>query len=529
MSRLPDLATDLVPLTVLLSLLLLTSDASSPTAVAGNLTANLQSAWQKAAGLGELNAENIKEPLRDIRRALLEADVSLPVVRRFVKRVEERALGTEVVKGVRPDQQLVKVVADELTNLMGGKQAPLATAKSGPVVILMAGLQGVGKTTACGKLATYLRRRQQKVLLVGTDVYRPAAIDQLQTLGKQVGMPVFDKGTDADPVEVALEGVAKGKAEGFDAVIIDTAGRLQVDPKLMAELESIKRETQAEETLLVVDAMTGQEAANLVDIFNQQIGITGALLTKLDGDSRGGAALSIREVSGRPIKFVGIGERMEDLDAFVPERMTSRILGMGDVLTLVEKAEEAVSEEEARRIQEKLMNANFDFNDFQSQMAMMERMGAFSNVMAMLPGGNKMTPKQQRDAQKSMKNFGAMIDVMTDEEKSTPDLLMPDGEDPADAEARRTRIAEESEQEVEQVDLMVAQFQSMRLQMANLGKLMKGDIPMETAPPIPKGHARRRRPKGAAPKPLASMAVAAAAPEPISTEEKEAGVEVEVL
>merc|ERR1719313_1057938 len=250
----------------------------------GNLTANLQSAWQKAAGLGELNAENIKEPLRDIRRALLEADVSLPVVRRFVKRVEERALGTEVVKGVRPDQQLVKVVADELTNLMGGKQAPLATAKSGPVVILMAGLQGVGKTTACGKLATSLRRRQQKVLLVGTDVYRPAAIDQLQTLGKQVGMPVFDKGTDADPVEVALEGVAKGKAEGFDAVIIDTAGRLQVDPKLMAELESIKRETQAEETLLVVDTLT------------QQIGITGALLTKLDGDSRGGAALSIREV-----------------------------------------------------------------------------------------------------------------------------------------------------------------------------------------------------------------------------------------
>eukprot|EP00775_Hariotina_reticulata_P010887 gene10887-11041_t len=344
-----------------------------PSAMFDTLSASLSSAFKSLSADAKLTAENMKSPLRDVRRALLEADVSLPVVRRFIKKVEERALGEEVLAGVTPQTQFVKIVNDELVELMGSAGSKDLNPGQ-PQVILMAGLQasggsdasgasgastelgagrsdiccnavlhqGVGKTTACGKLALYLKKRRKSVLLVATDVYRPAAIDQLVKLGSKIDVPVFELGTGVDPVEIARQGVAKAKAEGIDAVIVDTAGRLQIDNNLMAELANIKTAVRPSDTLLVVDAMTGQEAAALVKTFNDQVDISGAILTKMDGDSRGGAALSVREVSGKPVKFVGTGEKMDALEPFYPERMAQRILGMGDVLTLYEKAQEAI-------------------------------------------------------------------------------------------------------------------------------------------------------------------------------------------
>eukprot|EP00879_Flechtneria_rotunda_P022101 GHRR01023319.1.p1 GENE.GHRR01023319.1~~GHRR01023319.1.p1 ORF type:complete len:499 (+),score=150.42 GHRR01023319.1:206-1702(+) len=316
-------------------------DILVPSAMFDTLSSSLSNAFKSLSADAKLMPENMKGPLRDVRRALLEADVSLPVVRRFIKRVEERALGLEVLEGVTPQVQFVKVVNDELVELMGSAGSKELNAGQ-PQVILMAGLQGVGKTTACGKLALYLKKRRKSVLLVATDVYRPAAIDQLVKLGSKIDVPVFELGTEVKPVDIAKQGVAKAKEMGCDAVIIDTAGRLQIDANLMAELQSMKAEVQPNDTLLVVDAMTGQEAATLVKTFNDQVDITGAIVTKMDGDSRGGAALSVREVSGKPIKFVGVGEKMEALEPFYPERMAQRILGMGDMLTLYEKAQEAI-------------------------------------------------------------------------------------------------------------------------------------------------------------------------------------------
>jgi len=293
------------------------------------LTQRLGKAWKMVQKDGRLTKDNMKEPLREVRRALLEADVSLPVVRRFVKRVEEEAMGMEVIEGVSPEQQLIKAVYDQLKELMGGEQAVLNTAAGGdPQVILMAGLQGTGKTTACGKLAKYLNQTKgQKVLLVATDVYRPAAIDQLVKLGQSIDVPVFELGVDVKPPEIAAQGIAKAKHEGFDVVIVDTAGRLQIDEMMMQELKDIKEKVSPTDVLLVVDAMTGQEAASLVKSFDETVSITGAILTKTDGDTRGGAALSVKEVSGRPIKFSGTGEKMGDLEPFYPDRMASRILG----------------------------------------------------------------------------------------------------------------------------------------------------------------------------------------------------------
>jgi signal recognition particle subunit SRP54 len=300
----------------------------APRAMFDNLSRGLEKAWDMVRKDGRLTPDNIKEPMREIRRALLEADVSLPVVRRFVKRVEEEALGSAVTKGVTPDQQLVKVVYDQLKDLMGGSQAALTVPAGGdPQVVLMAGLQGTGKTTAAGKLALFLKGKGQKVLLVATDVYRPAAIEQLVTLGRRIEVPVFELGTGVAPPEIARRGLDKARAEGFDAVIVDTAGRLQIDEGMMEELRAVKAEVRPTDVLLVVDAMTGQEAAALVKAFDEAAAITGAVLTKMDGDSRGGAALSVKEVSGKPIKFVGTGEKMEALEPFYPERRASRILG----------------------------------------------------------------------------------------------------------------------------------------------------------------------------------------------------------
>jgi signal recognition particle subunit SRP54 len=297
------------------------------------LAEKLDDAWKKLRGQNKITKTNIQDALKEVRRALLSADVNLQVVKAFIADVETKALGEGVISGVNPGQQFIKIVYDELVKVMGESNVPLAQADQPPTVILMAGLQGTGKTTATAKLALYLRKQKRSCLMVGTDVYRPAAIDQLLTLGKQIDVPVFEMGTDADPVEIAQQGIVKGKELRVDTVIVDTAGRLQIDDEMMGELSRIKETIQPDDTLLVVDAMTGQEAANLTYTFHEQIGITGAILTKLDGDSRGGAALSVRQVSGQPIKFVGVGEKVEALEPFYPDRLASRILNMGDILT----------------------------------------------------------------------------------------------------------------------------------------------------------------------------------------------------
>ncbi|KAK4343191.1 hypothetical protein RND71_039007 [Anisodus tanguticus] len=475
----------------------------------GQLTSGLETAWNKLKGEEGLTKENIVEPMRDIRRALLEADVSLPVVRRFVQSVSEQAVGTGLIRGVKPDQQLVKehvnpmhwlaylvcacdyaIVSDELVKLMGGEVSELVFAKSAPTVILLAGLQGVGKTTVSAKLALYLKKQVcyqefhtppslipssyspalalgKSCMLIAGDVYRPAAIDQLVILGKQVDVPVYAAGTDVKPAEIARQGLQEAKRKNVDVVIMDTAGRLQIDKVMMDELKDVKRVLNPTEVLLVVDAMTGQEAAALVTTFNLEIGITGAIMTKLDGDSRGGAALSVKEVSGKPIKLVGRGERMEDLEPFYPDRMAGRILGMGDVLSFVEKAQEVMKQEDAEDLQKKIMSAKFDFNDLLKQTRAVAQMGSMSRVIGMIPGMGKVTPAQIREAEKSVKIMESMIEVMTPEEREKPELL-------AESPARRKRIAQESGKTEQQVSQLVAQLFQMRVRMKNLMGVMEG-------------------------------------------------------
>ncbi|XP_050243610.1 signal recognition particle 54 kDa protein, chloroplastic [Quercus robur] len=461
----------------------------------GQLTSGLEAAWNKLKGEEVLTKENIVEPMRDIRRALLEADVSLPVVRRFVQAVSEQAVGVGLIRGVKPDQQLVKVVRDELVKLMGGEVSELVFAKSGPTVILLAGLQGVGKTTVCAKLAYYLKKQGKSCMLVAGDVYRPAAIDQLVILGEQVNVPVYAAGTEVKPSEIAKQGLEEAKKKNIDVVIMDTAGRLQIDKGMMDELKEVKRALNPTEVLLVVDAMTGQEAAALVTTFNLEIGITGAILTKLDGDSRGGAALSVKEVSGKPIKLVGRGERMEDLEPFYPDRMAGRILGMGDVLSFVEKAQEVMKQEDAEELQKKIMSAKFDFNDFLKQTRAVARMGSMTRVLGMIPGMGKVTPAQIREAEKSLKIMEGMIEAMTPEEREKPELL-------AESPVRRKRVAQESGKTEQQVNQLVAQLFQMRVRMKNLmGAMEGGSIPalsnleeaIKSEQKAPPGTARRKR------------------------------------
>jgi len=437
-----------------------------------NLSATLDQAWAKMKGVADLSPENIKAPLKDVRRALLEADVSLPVVRRFIKRVEERAPGVKVTKGVEPSQELVKLVADELCALMGGVGAEGINFReegNGPTVILMAGLQGVGKTTACGKLALSLKKQNKTCLLVATDVYRPAAIDQLKKLGSDLNVPVYDEGANASPPTIAANGVAEAKKRGdIDVVIVDTAGRLNIDEELMNELIATKVSTQADETLLVVDAMTGQEAATLTKSFADAIDITGAILTKLDGDTRGGAALSVREVSGKPIKFTGVGEKMDALDPFYPERMTSRILGMGDVVSFVEKAQEAVKQADAEKMKEKIMKATFDFDDFLKNMEMMGDMGSMSQLMKMIPGANKLSDKEMQEAEKSFKVAKSLIMSMTPEERKYPDMLVAS----SSAESRRRRIVKGAGKTEEDLAELIVMFGGMRVKMQQMSAAM---------------------------------------------------------
>ena len=427
------------------------------------LAERLEDAWKKLRGQDKISQANIQDALKEVRRALLSADVNLQVVKDFVAEVETKAQGAEVISGVRPDQQFIKIVYDQLVQVMGETNVPLAKADTAPTIVLMAGLQGTGKTTATAKLALHLRKQDLTCLLVATDVYRPAAIDQLLTLGQQIDVPVFELGKDADPVEIARQGVERARETGVDTVIIDTAGRLQIDQDMMGELARIKKTVQPHETLLVVDAMTGQEAANLTRTFHEQIGITGAILTKLDGDSRGGAALSVRRISGQPIKFVGVGEKVEALQPFYPDRMASRILGMGDVLTLVEKAQEEIDLADAEKMQEKMLTAKFDFSDFLKQMRLLKNMGSLGGLMKMIPGMGKLSSDQLQQGEAKLKQSEAMINSMTTEERRNPDLL-------AGSPSRRRRIARGSGYAERDVSNLVSEFTKMRTLMQQMGQ-----------------------------------------------------------
>jgi signal recognition particle subunit SRP54 len=425
------------------------------------LAESLESAWVKLRGKDKIKSSNIQDALKEVRRALISADVNVQVVTNFIKEVEAKAQGANVISGVRPDQQFIKVVYDELVKTMGETNVPLANAKEKPTVILMAGLQGAGKTTATAKLALHLRKENRTTLMVATDIYRPAAIDQLITLGKQIDVPVFEMGTDANPVEIARQGIAKAREMGVDVVIVDTAGRLQIDDRMMTELADVKAAIKPDEILLVVDSAIGQEAANVTMTFHDRIGITGAILTKLDGDTRGGAALSVRAISGQPIKFVGVGEKVEALDPFYPDRMASRILGMGDVLTLVEKAQEDFDIADAAKLTEKILEAKFDFNDFIKQMRMLKNMGSLGGLMKMIPGMGKISDTQLKQGEDKLKQAEAMIQSMTKEERANPDLL-------ASTPNRRRRIAKGCGYKENDVNNLIAEFTRMRSMMQQM-------------------------------------------------------------
>jgi signal recognition particle subunit SRP54 len=431
------------------------------------LADRLQKTLQKVRGKGKVSESDVKEMMREVRLALLEADVNFKVVKDFVKRVSERAVGQEVLQSLTPGQHVVKVVQEELTELMGGEQSKIAVSNRPPTVIMMVGLQGAGKTTTTGKLANLLRKKyNRKPLLVAADIYRPAAIKQLQTLGKQIDMPVFSLGDQVSPVEIAKQAIQHAKDEHLDYVLIDTAGRLHIDEGLMEELQHIKELSKPDEIFLVVDAMTGQDAVNVAQSFNGQLGLTGVVLTKLDGDTRGGAALSIRAVTNTPIKFVGLGEKLDALEPFHPERMASRILGMGDVLTLIEKAQETVDQEKAKELEQKLRTASFTLDDFLDQLSQVKKMGPLGDILKMMPGANKI--KGLNDLQiddKQIAHVEAIIQSMTKQEKLTPDIIN---------SSRRKRIARGSGRPVQEINRLLKQFEEMKKMMKMMGGMQKG-------------------------------------------------------
>lgn len=417
-------------------------------------------------GKGKVSEADLRATMREIRLALLEADVNFKVVRKFVKTVEERAKGAKVLEGLNPSQQIVKIVNEELTQMMGQEAVPLNKSPKIPTVIMMVGLQGAGKTTTAGKLALKLKSEENaRPLLVADDVYRPAAIDQVKTVGSQIEVPVFEMGTDVDPVEIAKQGLAQAKADHNDYVIVDTAGRLQIDETLMDELVNIKQAVQPDEILLVIDSMTGQNAVATAQGFNDALDITGVVLTKLDGDTRGGAALSIREVTDQPIKFVGQGEKMSDLDVFYPDRMASRILGMGDMLSLIEKTQKDFDEKQAAQLSEKIKENTFDFNDFLDQMAQVQKMGPLDEIMKMIPGmaNNPALANINMDP-KDIEHIKAIIYSMTEQERTNPDVLNP---------SRRRRISRGSGRPIHEVNRMIKQFNQMKTMM---NKMSKGNM-----------------------------------------------------
>ncbi len=431
------------------------------------LSARFEDAVKGLRGENQISENNVDEALKQVRRALLDADVSLSVVKEFVEEVRVKAIGAEVVRGVNPGQKFIQVVHEQLVEVMGGANAPLANVNDEPTVVLMAGLQGAGKTTATAKLGLHLKEEGRRALMVAADVYRPAAIEQLNTLGSQIGVEVFSLGSDVDPEQIATAGLAKAREEGFDTLIVDTAGRLQIDTQMMDEMVRIRSAVEPNEVLLVVDSMIGQEAADLTRAFHDKVGITGAVLTKLDGDSRGGAALSIRKVSGQPIKFIGTGEKVEALQPFHPERMASRILGMGDVLTLVEKAQKEVEIADAELMQKKLQEATFDFSDFLKQMRLIKRMGSLGGLMKMIPGMNKLDDGMLKSGEEQLKKVEAMIGSMTVDERTQPELL-------AAQPSRRRRLAIGSGHTPAEVDKVLADFQRMRGMMKQMSN---GNMP----------------------------------------------------
>lgn len=425
------------------------------------LADRLQSTIQKIRGKGKVSEVDVKEMMREVRLALLEADVNFKVVKDFVKKVSERAVGQEVLKSLTPGQQIIKIVNEELTALMGGEQSKIAVSNRPPTVIMMVGLQGAGKTTTTGKLANLLRKKyNRKPLLVAGDIYRPAAIKQLETLGKQLDMPVFSLGDQVSPVEIARQAIAKAKEDHHDYVLIDTAGRLHVDEALMNELKDIKELTKPDEIFLVVDAMTGQDAVNVAQSFNEQLGISGVVLTKLDGDTRGGAALSIRAVTEKPIKFVGLGEKMDALEPFHPERMASRILGMGDVLTLIEKAQSNIDEEKAKELEQKMRTATFTLDDFLDQLGQVKKLGPLDELLKMMPGANKIKGLNNIQIdEKQIAHVEAIIRSMTKEEKLRPELMN---------SSRKRRIAKGSGRTVAEVNRLLKQFEDMKKMMKQM-------------------------------------------------------------
>ena len=429
-----------------------------------NLTEKLANAFKKFRNKGKLTEADVKEGMREVKLALLEADVNFKVVKDFVKSVTERAVGTEVLESLLPAQQIVKIVNEELIKLMGSESSKLEINPKPPTVIMMVGLQGAGKTTHTGKIASMYKQKGKTPLLVACDVYRPAAIDQLKIVGDSVGIPVFSMGAKISPVEIAKAGIEHARKNGNDMVFIDTAGRLHIDEELMGELSKIKSATSPTEILLVVDAMTGQDAVNVAKSFNELLDITGVVLTKMDGDTRGGAALSVRYITGKPIKFVGTGEKLDAIELFHPDRMASRILGMGDVLSLIEKAEAAYDEKNAKELERKFKEQAFTLDDFLTSLRQIKKMGNIEQLMSMLPGYNTGALKDAQVDEKQMKRIESIILSMTPSERLRPEII--NG-------SRRKRIANGSGTSVEDVNKLLRQFDQMKKMMkqfSNMGK-----------------------------------------------------------
>ena len=429
-----------------------------------SLSEKLQNTLNKLTGKGKLTEKDIDAAMREVKLALLEADVNFKVVKDFIKNTKERALGSQVLESLTPGQQVIKIVNDELKNLMGKEQVKIDYSKK-PTVILMCGLQGAGKTTTAGKLANKMKQEGKRPLLVACDVYRPAAIKQLQVVGKSVDVPVFTMGDKIDPVDISKASLEHAKKNGNDVLIIDTAGRLQIDEKLMQELKNIYDALEPSEVLLVLDSMTGQEAVNVADTFDDTLKLTGVILTKLDGDARGGAALSIRAVTDVPIKFIASGEKMDNIEVFHPDRMASRILGMGDMLSLIEKAEAIVDEKKAKELEEKIINQTFTFDDFLDQMMQIKKMGPLEDILGMLPGVNSKALKGVKLPEGELAKVEAIIRSMTKKERIKPDII---------DSSRRKRIAVGSGTSPAEVNKLIKQFKDLRKLMKQFGNMSKG-------------------------------------------------------
>jgi len=430
-----------------------------------NLSDKLTNIFDKMKSKGKLTEKDLKNTLREVKLALLEADVNFKVVKDFTKSVKEKALGANILESLSPGHQVIKIVNEELVEILGSTNERVNFNPNGITRIMFAGLQGSGKTTSCAKLAYNLKGQNRKVLLVAADIYRPAAIKQLKTLGESIGVEVFSMGTDTEPCKIVKAAGEYAMPKGIDTMIIDTAGRLHIDETLMEELAMIEKNIELDDILLVVDAMTGQDAVNVANKFNETLELTGLVLTKLDGDARGGAALSIKKVTGKPIKFVGIGEKINNLESFHPERMASRILGMGDVLTLIEKAQKNIDEKEAKELEKKLRKAEFTFEDFLKQLQQIKKMGSMSEIMGMIPGFNKMKKMKDIDLDgKELVYVEAIINSMTKQERLRPNIL--DG-------SRKKRIAKGSGRPIQEVNRLIKQFEDMKKMMKNFGKMEK--------------------------------------------------------